>query len=138
MHHYLQRTALQGSPALLAAVTGRWASGAPTRHGVHPFRRTFDELAVGDSVTVGPREVTAADIDHFAEFTGDTFYAHTDAEAAARNPLFGGIVAHGYLLLAFAAGMFVDPDEGPVLANTGLDGLRFMKPVHPGTRSPSP
>ncbi len=133
LHHYLQRTALQGSPALLAAATGQWASGAPTRQGVHPFRRTFDDLEVGDSVTVGPREVTAADIDHFAEFTGDTFYAHTDPEAAARNPLFGGIVAHGYLLLSFAAGMFVDPDEGPVLANTGLDGLRFMKPVHPGT-----
>ncbi|HKJ55090.1 MAG TPA: phenylacetic acid degradation bifunctional protein PaaZ [Nitriliruptoraceae bacterium] len=133
MHHYLQRTALQGSPALLTAVTDRWASGAPTRAGVHPFRRTFDELQVGDSITVGPREVSADDIDHFADFTGDTFYAHTDAQAAARNPLFGGIVAHGYLLLAFAAGMFVDPDEGPVLANTGLDGLRFMKPVKPGT-----
>lgn len=133
MHHYLQRTALQGSPELLTAVTGQWTSGAPTRGGAHPFRRTFDALQVGDSITVGPREVTAADIDHFAEFTGDTFYAHTDPEAAARNPLFGGIVAHGYLLLSFAAGMFVDPDEGPVLANTGLDSLRFMKPVHPGT-----
>jgi oxepin-CoA hydrolase/3-oxo-5,6-dehydrosuberyl-CoA semialdehyde dehydrogenase len=133
LHHYLQRTALQGSPALLAATTERWASGAPTRGGVHPFRRTFDELRIGDSVTVGPREVTADDVDHFAAFTGDTFYAHTDPEAAARNPLFGGIVAHGYLLLSFAAGLFVDPDEGPVLANTGLDSLRFMKPVPPGT-----
>ena len=133
LHHYLQRTALQGSPALLAATTQRWASGAPTRGGVHPFRRPFDDLEVGDSITVGPREVTAEDIEHFAAFTGDTFYAHTDPDAAARNPLFGGIVAHGYLLLSFAAGMFVDPDEGPVLANTGLDSLRFMKPVAPGT-----
>lgn len=133
LHHWLQRTAVSGSPDLLTVATGRWASGGPTREGVHPFRRTFDDLQVGDTLTAGPREVTQADIDHFAEFTGDTFYAHTDPEAAARNPLFGGIVAHGYLLLSFAAGLFVHPDEGPVLANTGLDKLRFMKPVRPGT-----
>ncbi len=69
---------------------------------------------------------------HFADFTGDTFYAHTDPEAAAANPLFGGIVAHGYLVLSFAAGLFVDPAPGPVLANTGLDRLRFTQPVKPG------
>ncbi len=130
--HYLQRVAIQGSPELLAATTGRWVSGAPRHRGTHPFRLDFDALAVGDSVTAGPREVTRADIDAFAELTGDHFYAHTDEAAAARNPLFGGIVAHGYLLLSFAAGLFVDPDEGPVLANTGLDKLRFMQPVHPG------
>ena len=72
------------------------------------------------------------DIEHFAHFTGDTFYAHMDADAAARNPFFPGRVAHGYLLLSFAAGLFVEPNEGPVLANTGLDGLRFMKPVEAG------
>jgi oxepin-CoA hydrolase/3-oxo-5,6-dehydrosuberyl-CoA semialdehyde dehydrogenase len=73
--------------------------------------------------------VTLADIDHFAEFTGDTFYAHTDEEAATKNPLFGGIVAHGYLVVSLAAGLFVDPDPGPVLANFGVDHLRFLTPV---------
>jgi oxepin-CoA hydrolase/3-oxo-5,6-dehydrosuberyl-CoA semialdehyde dehydrogenase len=99
---------------------------------VHPFRKSLAELRVGDSITAGPRTVPREDIDHFAEFTGDTFYAHTDEEAAAANPLFGGIVAHGYLVLSFAAGMFVDPAPGPVLANYGLDNLRFRKPVRPG------
>ena len=78
--------------------------------------------------------MTRADVDHFASFTGDTFYAHTDQDAAAANPLFGGIVAHGYLVLSLAAGLFVDPAPGPVLANTGLDRLRFTKPVKPGDR----
>ena len=73
--------------------------------------------------------MTLADIEHFAEFTGDTFYAHTDQEAAAANPLFGGIVAHGYLVVSLAAGLFVDPDPGPVLANFGVDNLRFLTPV---------
>ena len=99
---------------------------------MHPFRKSLAELRVGDSVTAGPRTVTRADIEHFAEFTGDTFYAHTDEAAAAANPLFGGIVAHGYLVLAFAAGLFVSPEPGPVLANYGLDKLRFRAPVRPG------
>jgi oxepin-CoA hydrolase/3-oxo-5,6-dehydrosuberyl-CoA semialdehyde dehydrogenase len=76
--------------------------------------------------------VTQEDIDHFAEFTGDTFYAHTDPEAAAANPLFGGIVAHGYLVVSFAAGLFVSPEPGPVLANYGLENLRFLTPVKVG------
>ena len=76
--------------------------------------------------------MSRADIDHFAEFTGDTFYAHTDEEAAAANPLFGGIVAHGYLVVSLAAGLFIDPDPGPVLANFGVDGLRFLTPVKEG------
>ena len=76
--------------------------------------------------------MTAEDIDHFADFTGDQFYAHTDPEAAAANPLFGGIVAHGYLVLSLAAGLFVQPDPGPVLANYGLENLRFLTPVFPG------
>jgi oxepin-CoA hydrolase/3-oxo-5,6-dehydrosuberyl-CoA semialdehyde dehydrogenase len=78
------------------------------------------------------RDVTLEDVAHFAEFTGDTFYAHMDDDAARRNPFFPGRVAHGYLLLSFAAGLFVEPNEGPVLANTGLDSLRFMKPVVAG------
>jgi len=131
--HHMQRTAVQGSPDMVAAVTGVYTRGAArTETPVHPFRRTMAELSVGDSVVSDLREVTAQDVAHFAEFTGDTFYAHTDEAAAAANPLFGGIVAHGYLVLSLAAGLFVDPAPGPVLANTGLDGLRFLRPVRPG------
>jgi oxepin-CoA hydrolase/3-oxo-5,6-dehydrosuberyl-CoA semialdehyde dehydrogenase len=130
--HHMQRTAVQASPAVLSAVTGRWVSGAARSPGQHPFRKSLAELRIGDSVTAGPRTVTRADIDHFSEFTGDTFYAHTDEEAAARNELFGGIVAHGYLVLSFAAGLFVSPEPGPVLANYGLENLRFLTPVKPG------
>ncbi len=130
--HHMQRTAVQGSPAVLAAVTGRWVPGAPRTEGVHPFRKPLRELRTGDTVVAGPRTVTRADIDHFAEFTGDTFYAHTDEAAAAANPLFGGIVAHGYLVLSLAAGLFVAPEPGPVLANYGLENLRFLTPVKPG------
>ncbi|GAB3003952.1 phenylacetic acid degradation bifunctional protein PaaZ [Amycolatopsis acidiphila] len=130
--HHMQRTAVQGSPAVLSAVTGRWVPGAPRTEGVHPFRKSLAELKIGDSVVAGPRTVTKQDVDHFAEFTGDTFYAHTDPAAAAANPLFGGIVAHGYLVLSFAAGLFVSPEPGPVLANYGLENLRFLTPVKPG------
>jgi len=83
-------------------------------------------------LTAGPRKVTEADIAHFAEFTGDTFYAHTVPVAAAANPFFDGIVAHGYLIVSLAAGLFVDPEPGPVLANYGIDNLRFLTPVYPG------
>jgi oxepin-CoA hydrolase/3-oxo-5,6-dehydrosuberyl-CoA semialdehyde dehydrogenase len=133
MLHFMQRTAVQGSPDVLTAVTGRWMPGAariPTD--VHPFRRSLEDLRVGMSVVAGPREVTLADIEHFAEFTGDTFYAHMDAEAAAANPFFDGRVAHGYLIVSFAAGLFVSPEPGPVLANYGLEHLRFLEPVYPG------
>ena len=128
--HLMQRTALQGSPDMLTAITGRWTKGsARNDDGVHPFRKSLAELRIGDTIESAPRRVTLADIDHFAEFTGDTFYAHTDPEAAAKNPLFGGIVAHGYLVVSLAAGLFVDPDPGPVLANFGVDSLRFLTPV---------
>ncbi len=128
--HHLQRTAVQASPDLLTAVTGTWATGASRRDDDgHPFRKSLADLRIGDTVRSAPRRVTRADIDHFAEFTGDTFYAHTDEDAAAANPLFGGIVAHGYLLVSLAAGLFVDPDPGPVLANFGVDRLRFLTPV---------
>jgi oxepin-CoA hydrolase/3-oxo-5,6-dehydrosuberyl-CoA semialdehyde dehydrogenase len=99
---------------------------------VHPFRKDLASLRIGDSITSDRREVSLADIDHFAEFTGDTFYAHTDPEAAAANPLFGGIVAHGYLVVSLAAGLFVEPNPGPVLANFGVDHLRFLTPVKAG------
>jgi len=131
--HHMQRTAVQGSPRTLAAVTNRWVTGAPRRDdSVHPFRKTLAELRLGDTVVAGPREVTLEDIEHFASFTGDTFYAHMDEEAAAANPFFGGRVAHGYLVVSFAAGLFVSPEPGPVLANYGLENLRFLTPTFPG------
>ena len=133
--HYLQRTAVQGSPDLITAVTGRWTRGARELDpGVHPFRKPFGELAIGDTFHSAEREVTVEDIERFAKLSGDHFYAHMDEAQAARNPLFGGRVAHGYFLVAAAAGLFVDPPYGPVLANYGLDSLRFLKPVKPGTR----
>ncbi|GAA0954614.1 phenylacetic acid degradation bifunctional protein PaaZ [Nonomuraea longicatena] len=131
--HHMQRTAVQGSPDVLTAVSGVWTAGARRADdGGHPFRKSLAELRVGDSVTAGPRTVTAEDVAHFAEFTGDTFYAHTDEVAAAANPLFGGLVAHGYLIVSFAAGLFVSPEPGPVLANYGLENLRFLTPVKLG------
>ncbi len=131
--HHMQRTAVQASPRLLGAVTGRWVKGAPRRsEGAHPFTKSLAELRIGDTVVAGPRTVTIEDIEHFAEFTGDTFYAHMDEQAAAANPFFTGRVAHGYLIVAFAAGLFVHPDPGPVLANYGIDNLRFLSPVYPG------
>lgn len=131
--HYMQRTALQGSPGLLSGVTGTWLNGAPQPTGtVHPFRLKFGELDVGYTLKTKPRTISLEDIEHFANFTGDTFYAHMNEEAAKANPFFPGRVAHGYLLLSFAAGLFVDPAPGPVLANYGLDNLRFTKPVSPG------
>ena len=131
--HLMQRTAVQGSPDALTAITGRWTAGAARRtEDVHPFRKSLAALRVGDTIASASRAVTLEDIEHFAEFTGDTFYAHTDAEAAARNPLFGGIVAHGYLVVSLAAGLFVHPDPGPVLANFGVDQLRFLTPVKAG------
>ncbi|MDQ2836771.1 MAG: phenylacetic acid degradation bifunctional protein PaaZ [Actinomycetota bacterium] len=131
--HHMQRTAIQASPRILAKITKQWVPGSERNLGdVHPFRKSLAELRPGDSVIAGPRTVTAEDIAHFAEFTGDTFYAHTDAEAAAANPFFDGIVAHGYLVVSLAAGLFVDPEPGPVLANYGIDNLRFLTPVYPG------
>ena len=131
--HYMQLTAVQGSPDIISGITGTWIKGAAKpKSSAHPFTRTFDELAIGDTIEAGPRTVTLEDIETFAHFTGDTFYAHMDEEAAKANPFFPGRVAHGYLLLSFAAGLFVEPSPGPVLANTGLDGLKFMKPVSPG------
>jgi oxepin-CoA hydrolase/3-oxo-5,6-dehydrosuberyl-CoA semialdehyde dehydrogenase len=133
--HYMQRTAIQGSPDTIAAVTGRWVKGSrQLDSGVHPFRKTFPELRIGDSIHTVEREVTLEDIERFAELTGDKFYAHMDEAAAAKNPFFGGRVAHGYFLVSAAAGLFVDPAYGPVLANYGIDNLRFLKPVKPGDR----
>ncbi|HYW15675.1 MAG TPA: phenylacetic acid degradation bifunctional protein PaaZ [Allosphingosinicella sp.] len=131
--HYMQRTALQGSPAVLSSVVKQWLPGAAKPEGDrHPFRKRISELEIGYTLKTGSRTVTLDDIEHFAAFTGDNFYAHMDEEAAKANPIFDGRVAHGYLILSFAAGLFVDPDPGPVLANTGLEGLRFQTPLYPG------
>ena len=129
--HYMQRTAIQGSPETLSVIGHRWIKGADEKDpGVHPFRKTFEQLELGDTVNTESRQVTLDDINHFAEFTGDTFYAHMNEEQAAKNPFFEGRVAHGYLIVSFAAGLFVDPDFGPVLANYGVDNLRFLTPVN--------
>ena len=131
--HYMQRTAIQGSPDILTAIGAQWVPGAvEVSHDAHPFTRTFNEVELGETFNSPSRTITLDDIETFAHFTGDTFYAHMDDEAARANPFFPGRVAHGYLLLSFAAGLFVQPDPGPVLANTGLDNLRFMAPVAAG------
>ncbi|WP_125610579.1 phenylacetic acid degradation bifunctional protein PaaZ [Specibacter cremeus] len=141
--HHMQRTAIQGSPNMLTAVTGVWHTGADrviagdpefgaVAGTVHPFRKSLAELRIGDAYASGLRQVTLADITAFANTTGDTFYAHTNAAAAEANPFFPGIVAHGYLLVSWAAGLFVEPAPGPVLANYGLENLRFITPVAAG------
>ncbi|NOJ60200.1 phenylacetic acid degradation bifunctional protein PaaZ [Arthrobacter sp. 260] len=131
--HHMQRTAIQGSPNMLTAVTGVWHTGANQRFDdTHPFRKDLAALQIGDAVRSELRQVTLEDITAFANSTGDTFYAHTNEEAAAANPFFPGIVAHGYLLLSWGAGLFVDPAPGPVLANYGLENLRFITPVAAG------
>lgn len=131
--HYMQRTAVQGSPDILTAIGKQWVPGAEEiTDRDHPFTRRFAELDLGETFYSKSREISLDDIETFANFTGDTFYAHMDDEAAAANPFFPGRVAHGYLLLSFAAGLFVQPDPGPVLANTGLDNLRFLEPVSAG------
>ncbi|GAA3674392.1 phenylacetic acid degradation bifunctional protein PaaZ [Arthrobacter ginkgonis] len=141
--HHMQRTAVQGSPNLLTAITGVWhtgaarnIAGAPEFGGqpgaVHPFRKALAELRIGDAFASPLRRVTQQDIEDFAAKTGDTFYAHTDAAAAEANPFFPGTVAHGYLLVSWGAGLFVEPAPGPVLANYGLENLRFITPVPAG------
>lgn len=137
--HYMQRTALQGSPDMMTAITGVWHQGAAantvTRQqvedgtGEHPFRKSLETLRIGDQFASELRTVTLEDILDFAEETGDKFYAHTDEEAAMANPFFPRRVAHGYLLVAWAAGLFVDAAPGPVLANYGLENLSFITPV---------
>ncbi|MEO6113130.1 MAG: phenylacetic acid degradation bifunctional protein PaaZ [Sphingomicrobium sp.] len=130
--HYMQRTAIQSTPAMIAAISEQYIPGG-LKHflDAHPFRKRMSELAIGDTLRTSARTVTIADIEHFAAFTGDNFYAHMDEEAAKASPIFEGRVAHGYLILSFAAGLFVDPDPGPVLANTGLENLKFLTPLYP-------
>jgi len=127
--HYLQRAALQGSPSMIAAVTGEYMRGAKLHESdVHPFRKHFEDLAIGDSLLTHRRTVGEADIVAFGGISGDYFYMHFDEIAAKESP-FGKRIAHGYFVLSAAAGLFVSPAPGPVLANYGLDTLRFVKPV---------
>jgi oxepin-CoA hydrolase/3-oxo-5,6-dehydrosuberyl-CoA semialdehyde dehydrogenase len=127
--HYLQRAAVQGSPAMLTAVTGEFVRGTPPIDtGVHPFRRHFEDLQIGESLLTHRRTVGEADLVNFGGISGDYFYMHFDDEAAKASP-FGARIAHGYFVLSAAAGLFVSPAPGPVLANYGLDTLRFVKPV---------
>ncbi|HEY7566078.1 MAG TPA: phenylacetic acid degradation bifunctional protein PaaZ [Gemmatimonadaceae bacterium] len=130
--HYMQRTAVQGSPTSLTSITNEYHAGAAPRHDrVHPFRKHFEELEIGETLITHRRTVTEADVVSFAGISGDHFYAHMD-DLAAKESIFGRRVAHGYFVLSAAAGLFVDPAPGPVLANYGLDNLRFTKPVYPG------
>ncbi|MFK4751600.1 MULTISPECIES: phenylacetic acid degradation bifunctional protein PaaZ [Oceanospirillaceae] len=127
--HYLQRAAVQGSPTMLTAVTGEYVRGGQTYETeVHPFRRHFEELRIGESLLTHRRTVTEADIVNFGCLSGDHFYMHFD-ELAARDSQFEQRIAHGYFVLSAAAGLFVSPGVGPVLANYGLDNLRFVNPV---------
>ena len=130
--HYLQRAAVQGSPSMLTAVTGEYVRGARVSEGdIHPFRKHFEDLAIGDSLLTHRRTVSEADIVAFGGISGDFFYMHFDA-IAAKESAFGQRIAHGYFVLSAAAGLFVSPAPGPVLANYGLDTLRFVKPVSIG------
>ncbi len=127
--HYLQRTAVQGSPTMLAAITGEYVRGAKRiETDIHPFRRYFEDLQIGESLLTHRRTVSEADIVNFGGLSGDYFYMHFD-EIAAAETAFGKRIAHGYFVLSAAAGLFVSPAPGPVLANYGLDTLRFIKPV---------
>jgi oxepin-CoA hydrolase/3-oxo-5,6-dehydrosuberyl-CoA semialdehyde dehydrogenase len=127
--HYMQRTALQGSPDTLTAITRQFTTGATPKLGpVHPFKKTFDEVEIGDSLISHRRTVTEADIVNFGCLSGDHFYVHFD-EIGAKDSFFGKRVAHGYFVLSAAAGLFVDPAQGPLMANYGLENLRFTEPV---------
>ncbi|MDH5631019.1 MAG: phenylacetic acid degradation bifunctional protein PaaZ, partial [Gammaproteobacteria bacterium] len=127
--HYMQRTAIQGSPTALMGITKQYVRGAEVKTDrVHPFRKYFEELEIGESLTTHRRTVTEADIVNFGCVSGDHFYAHFD-EIAAKDSFFEKRVAHGYFVISAAAGMFVDPGQGPVIANYGIDNLRFIEPV---------
>ena len=129
--HYMQRTAVQGSPTTLTRVFDQFMTGAERKQtGVHPFRKYFDDLEIGETLVTEKRTVTHEDVASFADLSGDHFYAHKDD--GGKQSIFERKVAHGYFVLSAAAGLFVDPAPGPVLANYGLENLRFVKPVYPG------
>ncbi len=130
--HYMQRTAIQGHPTTITAISNKWQKGAKrTEDVLHPFRKHFGELQIGDTLLTHGRTVTETDIVNFSGVSGDNFYAHTDI-TSLEGTLFTSRVAHGYFIMSAAAGLFVDPKKGPVLANYGIDELRFTQPVYVG------
>ena len=132
VYHYMQRTALQGSPTTLTKIFNAYLPGAAIKEDViHPFRKYFEEIQVGDTLITHKRTITESDVVNFAGISGDHFYAHMD-ETSLEGSIFERRVAHGYFVISAAAGLFVDPKKGPVLANYGLDNLRFIQPVYPG------
>jgi len=131
--HYLQRTAIQGSPTTIGNITHQYQYGGKyIEHEAHPFRRYFEELEIGETLITAKHTVSESDIVNFANVSGDNFYAHMDA-TALDGTIFTGRVAHGYFVLSKAAGLFVDARKGPVLLNYGLEECRFTKPVYPGS-----
>lgn len=130
--HYLQRTAIQGSPTTISRITRVYQQGGRQNEtAIHPFRKHFEELEIGDTVITHKHTVTETDITNFANVSGDNFYAHMDA-TSLEGTIFEKRVTHGYFVLSKAAGLFVDPKKGPVLLNYGIDEARFTKPVYPG------
>ena len=130
--HYLQRTAIQGHPTTITALTKQYqVGGAQNTDGPHVFRKHFEEIEIGDTVITDTHLVTLDNINEFAELSGDKFYAHMD-ENSLEGTIFTERVAHGYFIMSKAAGLFVDPEKGPVLLNYGIDECRFTKPVYPG------
>jgi oxepin-CoA hydrolase/3-oxo-5,6-dehydrosuberyl-CoA semialdehyde dehydrogenase len=131
--HYLQRTAIQGHPSMITAITQQYQQGAKYHISEkHPFRLHFEELNIGDTLISEKHLVTLQNIEDFADLSGDRFYAHMDANSL-EGTVFTGRVAHGYFILSRAAGLFVDPPKGPVLLNYGIEECRFLKPVYPGS-----
>ena len=130
--HYLQRTAIQGHPSTITSLTNQYQYGAiKNESNPHIFKKYFEEIRIGDTVTTETHLVTLNNIEDFADISGDKFYAHMD-ENALEGTIFTERVAHGYYILSKAAGLFVDPEKGPVLLNYGIDECRFTKPVYPG------
>ncbi len=130
--HYMQRTAIQGHPSVISSLTGVYQQGAAQQEtDIHPFKKHFEDLTIGETLITAKHTISEADITNFANVSGDNFYAHMDATALEGTP-FTGRVAHGYFILSKAAGLFVDAKKGPVLLNYGLDECRFTKPVYPG------
>ncbi|MEW5798069.1 MAG: phenylacetic acid degradation bifunctional protein PaaZ [Bacteroidota bacterium] len=130
--HYMQRTALQGSPTTLGNIYNEYTVGGATHSdGIHPFKKYFEDLTIGDSILTKTRTISLEEVEQFADLSGDHFYAHMDDELA-RKSIFDRRVVHGYFVLSAAAGLFVEPGFVPVMANYGLENLRFLKPVYPG------
>ena len=132
--HYMQRVAVQGSPTMLTSVTNVFQQGAKgSTGGIHPFKKYFEELNIGDQIVTAKRLISSEDIDSFADLSGDHFYAHIES-TDFKGTMFDKQVAHGYFIISAAAGLFVDSyEKNPVLLNYGIDELRFTKPVYPGT-----